>query len=365
MNDSVYWQFSLQATQAVLWLLFLLAFLWWGQRASLSKLLAWCVFLTLDLVMIGAYVRLEDAGLGCPDWPGCFASFTPVQARAQIELAVAEQGGVHGPVSHAKAWKEMVHRYWASGIGILILLLVWRSQRQRDVPRSARWWAWVCLLVVLLQGLFGKWTVTLRLMPWIVTVHLLGGLTLLALLVLMQARLQQQAAWLTTKTRRLTVVAGLLLLTQIALGGWTSSNYAGLACAGFPTCNGSWMPELDLANAFTFFRPLGYLPDGSLLSFPALQSIAWLHRWLAWLVVAAFFWLAWQLHPRQPRLAWLWVLLPSVQVALGIANVLTSLPLVLAVAHNGVAAIWLVSVVHVLARGVDRQALTPPDGRPG
>jgi len=315
--------------------------------------LAWfAVFYTFVVVVVGAYVRLADAGLGCPDWPGCYGELTPHHARENIERAVDAQGGVHGPVSLGKAWKEMFHRYIAGGLGLLILAIAVAAWMQRNALRQSPLLASGLLLLVMLQAALGMWTVTMLLKPVIVTLHLLGGLATLALLVwlaLRQQALPSIAAATQSKLRPWAVLALLIVVAQIALGGWVSTNYAALACVDFPTCHNEWMPRMDFHHGFQLVRELGMTAAGTHLSYDAITAIHWTHRVGALatlLYVGAFSWVL----MRNPQLARYGVLLLAVllaQVALGMANVLGGLPLIVAAAHNAGAAILLVAMVVI------------------
>ena len=305
------------------------------------------VLITFGLIMLGAWVRLTDAGLGCPDWPGCYGKLTPVHAKEHIAQAVAEQGGEHGPVSMGKAWREMIHRYIASGLGLLIIALAVIGWRRRAELGQSPWLATSLVGVVILQGLFGMWTVTLLLKPAIVTGHLLGGMITFALLVWLWQRQvpkvrhadpEPVAALATPATAALA-----LLAAQIFLGGWTSTNYAALACTDFPTCQGSWWPHMNFRDAFHFFRELGKTGDGENLPMQALTAIHFIHRHVGYLVVAALAWLGWRAMRTggTERLGLALLAAVTLQFALGVSNVLLSLPLSIAVAHNGGAALLL------------------------
>lgn len=334
--------------------------------AAYRRLVLAALALTAVVIVFGAYVRLADAGLGCPDWPGCYGKVTPHHAADEILRTHAADP--QGPVSMAKAWKEMLHRYLAATLGLLILAiaaLVWRLPRSVRVSRPV---ATSLVGVVIFQGLLGKWTVTLLLKPAIVTAHLIGGLTTLALL-----------AWLALRARGGTAVAvprGLvwlarsafvLLAAQIVLGGWTSTNYAALACADFPTCQGSLWPVADYANAFHVVRELGMTAEGEPLTLAALTAIHWAHRLGAVLATVALLALAWRLAHRHDTQAAGVVLFAalSLQVGLGIANVLLSLPLPLAVAHNAGAAALVAVMVWITCslRSAPAAALAQPGGR--
>lgn len=314
-----------------------------------KKLILVTALLAFGVIVLGAYVRLSDAGLGCPDWPGCYGKLSPAHAAEHIAKAEAAQPG--GSVSAPKAWKEMVHRYFASTLGLFILIIgimawVKRDQRMQGVGLPT-----FLIVLVILQGLLGMWTVTLLLKPVIVTLHLLGGVTTLALLVWLGLRQSRDIPEMRTqdaagmKNWALTALA--VVFIQIALGGWVSSNYAALACTGFPACNGAWWPEMDFTHAFHFTRELGKTAQGELLSLASLTAIHWVHRvgaLLTFLLLAALVFKMLRI-PALAKLGGVIGLVLVIQVSLGIANVLFSLPLPVAVAHNGVAALLLLTLV--------------------
>ena len=301
------------------------------------------------VVVLGAYVRLSDAGLGCPDWPLCYGHISPHHAADKIAAAEAVQPG--GPVSQPKAWKEMIHRYLAGTLGLLILSIAVVAWTRKGDMTQGRGLPALLLLVVVFQALLGMWTVTEMLKPLVVTGHLIGGMTTIALLTWLWLRETKvydasylpQAPWL-----RPWAILGLVLLAiQIILGGWVSTNYAALACPDFPTCQGAWMPRMNFARAFTLRRDLGMDAQGGLLSHEALTAIHWTHR-LGALVV--FLYLGWlgskMLKTRGFKPIGVAVLgLLSIQVILGITNVLAGLPLAIAVAHNAGAALLLITLV--------------------
>jgi cytochrome c oxidase assembly protein subunit 15 len=328
-----------------------------GQPSTLiayRRLIGWSALLCFALIMIGAWVRLTDAGLGCPDWPGCYGKLSPVQAKAQIAQAVAEQGGDHGPVSLGKAWREMIHRYIATGLGLLIIGIVLMAWRLRHRLEQSPWLATFTLGVVILQGLFGKWTVTLLLKPAIVTGHLIGGLLTFSLLFWLWLRTRQAIEAVGSRlkvpvkppTYGLQWFARLALLAvgfQIALGGWTSTNYAALACPDFPTCQEQWVPRVNFADAFHVVRELGKTAQGDMIDLPALTAIHLSHRLGAVLVLMiigllAFFCFRQGVATREAR--WLLLML-ALQWALGISNVIFDLPLWVAVGHTGGAVVLL------------------------
>lgn len=307
------------------------------------------LILTFAVVSLGAYVRLSDAGLGCPDWPGCYGKLTPHHAADAINAELAERPD--GPVSHAKAWKEMVHRYFAGTLGLLVLaitVLGWRGQRD---TRGGPGLPLVLLILITFQALLGMWTVTQLLKPLVVSAHLLGGMATLSLLLWLWLRERGQSShayYARADHLRGTAALGLaLVVTQIALGGWVSTNYAALACTDFPLCQGVWMPPMDFEHGFTLHRELGETASGELLPMAALTAIHWVHRAMALIVTLYLGWLVLRLL-RTPGYAGVGLAvggLLTLQVSLGISNVVFSLPLGLAVAHNAGAALLLASMV--------------------
>ncbi|MFI5444511.1 heme A synthase [Polaromonas sp. UC242_47] len=331
------------------------------------------LFLTFDLVLFGAFTRLTDSGLGCPDWPGCYGHASPV--GAQQHISAAQTAMPTGPVTHSKAWIEMVHRYLATGVGVLILTLAVFTWRERRVAKRGHagaergghvispWWPTATLVWVCIQGAFGALTVTMKLFPMIVTLHLLGGLVLLALLQAQAVRYTQAQ----DASRRVALPAGtwlllaatfVLLWLQIALGGWVSTNYAVLACSEFPACQSSFWPAMDFREGFTFWRALGAGLDGDNISFQALTAIHYVHRLAAYLVFAALLLLAWQLK-RMPamRSYGLWIGgLALWQFATGLSNVVLGWPLVAAVSHTGGAAALVVVLTGAIFSSRPAQA---------
>ena len=326
------------------------------------------LFLTFDLVLFGAFTRLTDSGLGCPDWPGCYGSASPVGAHADISAAQAAMPS--GPVTHHKAWIEMVHRYMATGVGALILVLTvltWRQWRRAGPGASTLnpWWPTATLAWVCVQGAFGALTVTMKLFPAIVTLHLLGGLLLLALLAL-QSQWQTRALAGTPPvsvdagTRVFLLLASGLLVLQLALGGWVSTNYAVLACTDFPTCQGSWWPAMRFDQGFEIWRSLGMTGEGTAISFAALTAIHYAHRLMAYVVLVVLALLAWRLARIDGlrRLArWIGGL-AALQLATGLGNVVLGWPLIAALLHTGGAAALVVVITWAVAstRSAQQQA---------
>ncbi|NDP62576.1 COX15/CtaA family protein [Polaromonas sp.] len=322
------------------------------------------LFLTFDLVIFGAFTRLTDSGLGCPDWPGCYGSASPV--GAQMHIDAAQSAMPTGPVTHAKAWIEMIHRYLATGVGVLILtltLVTWMARREQQRSAGIRtpasvlspWWPTATLVWVCLQGAFGALTVTMKLFPAIVTMHLLGGLVLLALLRAQSVRYAQvheqaKPSVLNTANRRFVLAAFALLWLQIALGGWVSTNYAVLACTDFPACQGSFWPSMDFSQGFTLWRELGASHEGGYISFQALTAIHYVHRLAAYTVFAVMMLLALRLHALPAfRLQARWLAgLMLLQVATGLSNVVLGWPLLAAVGHTGGAAALVVVLTGIV-----------------
>ncbi|QDQ27488.1 heme A synthase [Chitinimonas arctica] len=302
---------------------------------------------TFCVVVLGAYVRLSDAGLGCPDWPGCYGKVTPHHAMEEIRTAQADQP--HGPVSLDKAWKEMVHRYLASALGLLVLILAVLAVRQRDRLQQSPLLIILTFFVVCFQGALGAWTVTMLLKPAIVTSHLIGGMTTLALLVWLVLRQREWANVDRTAGafRPLAMLGLLVVACQIILGGWVSTNYAAVVCTDFPTCQGALVPAMDFRDAFHVLRELGQTPSGGLLSMANLTAIHWLHRLGALVTFCYIGWLAYRLFA-QGVLRSLAIAIGTMlvlQVGLGIGNVVLQLPLPVAVLHNAGAAMLLVLLV--------------------
>jgi cytochrome c oxidase assembly protein subunit 15 len=322
-----------------------------AQRLRVLTLLT--LFLTFDLVIFGAFTRLTDSGLGCPDWPGCYGSASPL--GAQLHIDAAQSAMPTGPVTHSKAWIEMVHRYLATGVGVLILTLAITSWLERKRAHISPWWPTVTLLWVCLQGAFGALTVTMKLFPAIVTLHLLGGLVLLALLKAQAVRYAQAQSGhspvpLHNTLRVFVGVTFALLWLQIALGGWVSTNYAVLACTDFPGCQNSLWPAMDFSQGFTLWRELGAGHEGENISFQALTAIHYAHRLSAYVVFAAMLTLAARLY-RVPGLRgsaqWL-AGLALLQAATGLGNVVLGWPLLAAVSHTGGAAALVIVLTGVV-----------------
>jgi len=297
-----------------------------------------CFFATvfaLIVVMLGAYTRLTHAGLGCPDWPGCYG-----------EIIVPQTEGIE----HTKAWTEMVHRYLAGTLGLMILGFFVASWRKTSALYQCRGLTTALLGTVIFQALLGMWTVTLLLHPTVVMGHLLGGMTLISLLWLLTLRVSPLPGNISAPCGlKIALALGLLLVIfQIALGGWTSANYAAMACTDFPTCREQWWPALNFPEAFSLFPSFDKNYEGGWLAHPARVTIHFMHRLFALIVFIYVGALALWLIIKKPGLrpqALITLGLLFTQVALGISNILFLLPLPVATAHNGVAALLLLSMV--------------------
>jgi cytochrome c oxidase assembly protein subunit 15 len=344
---------------------------WRGTAPALRlrALTVLALFLTFDLVLFGAFTRLTDSGLGCPDWPGCYGNASPLGAHAEIHAA--QTAMPTGPVTHSKAWVEMVHRYLATAVGALILVLAvasWVAARRRQAAISP-WWATATLVWVCLQGAFGAWTVTMKLYPAIVTGHLVLGLGLVGLLAVQAERYRPQPVALTPRLYAGVLAVALLALAQIALGGWVSTNYAVLACGSdFPACQGTLWPAMDFERGFTLLRPLGSDGQGGWLPFAALTAIHYAHRLGAYVVLAALVLLAWRLHatrdPALRRYALGFAAVAAWQLASGLSNVVLDWPLLGAVAHTGGATALVLVLATLIARAHAVQPQTAGAGLP-
>jgi heme a synthase len=313
-----------------------------------SKLTLIATLLALCVVVLGAYVRLSDAGLGCPDWPGCYGALTVPQSESALQHA--QTAYPDSPVEHHKAWKEMIHRYFAGALGLLVLAIFVMAWRKRKEVKVSPWLSTFLLVLIAFQAALGMWTVTLLLKPAVVTAHLIGGMSTLAILAWIAHRHWGLVSerYLQSDSLRFWVRGALIILfVQIFLGGWTSTNYAALACTDFPTCHGVWLPEMDFASAFHMVRELGQGADGKALSLAAYTAIQWMHRLGALLTFVYLGWLGLRLlkEPQLKKNSHIMLGLLCIQIALGVANLLLHLPLVLAVGHNMGAALLLITVV--------------------
>jgi cytochrome c oxidase assembly protein subunit 15 len=368
---------------------------WWlknGQAQStkrLQTLTFLTLFLTFDLIIFGAFTRLTDSGLGCPDWPGCYGSASPWGAHAHI--TAAQNDMPTGPVTHTKAWIEMLHRYLATSVGVLIMVLTaftWLSKYKshaashshNDNGNNVRmladyqinatalinpWWPSFSLFWVCVVGAFGALTVTWKLFPAIVTLHLLGAMLLFALLCKQAAMYkvassQTMIVGISAQERlALWLTFGLLWL-QMALGGWVSTNYAVLACNTFPTCQNSWWPAMDFESGFTLWRELGLTASGENISFSALTAIHYSHRIAAYLVLMALFGLSWVLrkNPSMRSSAHWLAGLAIWQLITGLSNVILDWPLIAALSHTAGAAALVLIMTWILSTTTVERTLT-------
>ena len=324
--------------------------------ASIAAIVALCV------IVLGAWVRLSHAGLGCPDWPGCYGVLTWPNAPHEVDaanLAFPER-----PVEVHKAWREMVHRYLAGILVLLVVALNWLAWRGERAAHQFRAVAGFLLALILFQAALGMWTVTLKLLPVVVMGHLLGGLATFSLLLWMAWR--SRGAWPadargSLASYRAAILTGLIVLTvQLALGGWTSANYAALACPDFPTCHGKLFPDANFADGFTVWREIGVDYEGGVLDMQARVAIQVAHRIGAAITVLVLGILALLLARSRAarREALLLGVLLLTQVALGIQNVALQLPLINAVAHNAVGALLLAMMLWLTYRSTLRPATT-------
>jgi heme a synthase len=322
-----------------------------SRAGRLRTLTLLTVFLTFDLTLFGAFTRLTDSGLGCPDWPGCYGQATPVGAKAQIS---AEQAIMPtGPVTHQKAWIEMIHRYLASGVGVLILVLAISSWLERRRIAVNPWWPIATLVWVCIQGAFGALTVTMKLFPAIVSMHLMGAMILLSLLQVQAVKYEQaQRDFVASRRCRIALIIGfILLLWQIALGAWVSTNYAVLACAEFPMCQGVWVPPMDVAQGFEIWRELGQTGQGQAIALPALTAIHVVHRMFAFVVFGVLGYAAWLIYRQGQTRSAAWIAgLLLWQLFTGLSNVVLGWPLVAAVSHTGGAAGLVLVCIAALMR---------------
>ena len=296
--------------------------------------------LSLVVVVLGAYTRLVDAGLGCPDWPGCYGFLTVPQSEADI--TTANQRFPEMPLEADKAWPEMVHRYAATLLGVAILVVLGVAAIKR-MPLA---FPIALTVLVIAQGIFGAWTVTLKLWPQVVTAHLLGGFATVALLwlYLIDQRVIPQVV-LPRVAYPIGILVACILVVQITLGGWTSSNYAALACPDFPLCHGQVIPDMDWIKGFNLFQDIGPNYLGGELSNDARIAIQFTHRLVAFVLAGATVWLITRL---KGQIRWILGAVLVVQFALGISNVWFNLPLAFATLHNFVALVYLLVIVYIL-----------------
>ncbi|MDX2419154.1 MAG: COX15/CtaA family protein [Xanthomonadales bacterium] len=312
----------------------------------IAALIALCV------IVLGAWVRLSHAGLGCPDWPGCYGQLTWPDAAAEIETA--NQAFPDRPFESNKAWREMVHRYLAGALMLLVFAMNWLAWRGSESQRKFRTLTTILVVLIIFQALLGMWTVTLKLKPIIVMAHLLGGLTSFSLILWLmfssRRRFVDKPSMGVRRMREPIIVAIVILGMQIALGGWTSANYAALACPDFPTCGGQWWPDANFKEGFILWREIGVNYEGGLLDQPSRVAIHLTHRIGAVVTLLVLITLGFRLLkiPRLRTGGQVLMSLVLVQFTLGILNVVLFLPLPNAVAHNAGAALLLATLLSLL-----------------
>jgi len=320
------------------------------------------LILALFVVMLGAYTRLTDAGLGCPDWPGCYGHM--VLPDAGKKLLSAQQQFPDTPVEPRKAWTEMAHRYAAGTLALLILFIGFASLRKHLQDGQSPWQLPVLLmLLVVFQAALGMWTVTLKLLPIVVMSHLLGGILIFSCLCRLRLQLSQVKPLALPALHTAIIIGCIIVFYQIALGGWVSANYAGIACIGFPQCNGQWLPEMHVSQGFNLFSAIGTNYQGGVLDNDVRVTIQFIHR-LGAIITAVYtlalaIWTLVKIDNKNVRFAAGAALLLVIgQFSLGIMNVVYLLPLPVAVAHNGVAALLFATMLMLayLTRGKTRYA---------
>ncbi|AWL10588.1 Heme A synthase [Saliniradius amylolyticus] len=316
----------------------------------MKKIVLTALCLAVVVVLLGAYTRLTDAGLGCPDWPGCYGFLAVPQDEHRD---IAEQAFPERPLETHKAWNEMIHRYFAGALGLIILVIALMSLHRRE-PQHPRKLPLALLMLVIFQAALGMWTVTMKLMPVVVMGHLLGGFAVLSGLFLLYLRLSDyRIPGGDPRVRplaRYSLLGLVILIGQVALGGWVSANYAALACTELPFCEGNWASNLDMAGAYSIGEAANY--EYGTHDYQERMTMHVMHRFGAIVAFIYLSWLALKLYRRSisvmmRRAALLMVTLLGVQVILGVSNVVFALPLGVAVAHNGVAALLLLSLVYI------------------
>ena len=319
-----------------------------------KNLVLGATILALCVVVFGAYVRLTDAGLGCPDWPGCYGTLTVPESVAAIEEAQANYP--NSIIDKGKAWIEMIHRYIAAILGLMILSLAFLAYKNKNDINVRPSLVYGLLGLVIAQGMLGMWTVTELLMPIIVSLHLLGGMTTLGLLTYITHRhwgsVSDTLITLKPISQKLIRFSLVILFIQIFLGGWTSTNYAALACTDFPTCHGELIPPMDFSNGFTLWRELGMTAQGDALTLQALQAIQWIHRIGAFIFVSYFLYIIYLMSKFKSSNLYrnLLVIVISFQFIIGVLNLLLHLPLALATMHNLGAALLVIITVIINSR---------------
>lgn len=328
------------------------------QNKSIRIAATIAVLLALFVVMLGAYTRLTDAGLGCPDWPGCYGQM--VLPSAEKGLKAAQTSYPQLPIESRKAWTEMAHRYAAGTLALLIFFIGISVLRKRAQGSDLPWHLPVALLLlVVFQAALGMWTVTLKLLPVVVMGHLLGGMLIFACLSRFRLQMSSVQGQNLPQWRPWLRLGLIIIFLQIALGGWVSANYAGISCIGFPQCNGVWFPALHFSQGFNLFSSVGANYQGGLLDNEVRVSIQFIHRigavlTASYMLILSLFILFKTKFTYLRTVAWALIILVLIQFTLGIMNVVYLLPVHVAVAHNGVAALLLATAfcaLHVTRKG--------------
>lgn len=327
------------------------------QRTTIYYLVSVAAVFALCVIVLGAYTRLTNAGLGCPDWPGCYGHVIVPQTQGAV--AKAENAFPRTPIEPVKAWTEMIHRYFAMTLGLFIMAIAVISFGRRKRQDQPKLLPSLLVLALVFQAALGMWTVTLKLLPVVVMGHLLGGFTIVSLLWCLRLQLDKpllsEELQAISRFRPFALLGLVIVGCQIALGGWVSSNYAGLACIGFPYCNGILLPHLNLHDAFNLASPIGANYQGGLLDSPTRMTIQMVHRigavvTASYLLIIAIWVLRKSASHRLQQIAAVILTLVCIQFTLGVINVTEYLPLSVAVAHNAVAALLLLSVVTLTYR---------------
>jgi len=320
--------------------------------AMIAAIIAFCV------IVLGAWVRLSHAGLGCPDWPGCYGQLTWPDAIQEIESA--NQAFPERPYESNKAWREMVHRYLAGTLMLLVFAIGWKVWHDPQSNRKFKILAASLVILIVFQALLGMWTVTLKLKPIIVMAHLLGGLTSFSLILWLMFSSRGQIIdkpGIQIRRARIPIVTAIVVLAmQIALGGWTSANYAALACPDLPMCTGQWWPEANFKEGFILWREIGVNYEGGLLDHSSRVAIHLTHRIGAVITLLVLILLAFKLIkiPRLRTGGQILLLLVLTQFTLGVLNVALYLPLSNAVAHNAGATLLLATLLGLLNKTTSR-----------
>jgi len=326
---------------------------------TIHKLAMLAAIITFCVIVLGAWVRLSHAGLGCPDWPGCYGQLTWPEAAHEIESA--NQAFPERPFEANKAWREMVHRYLAGTLMLLVFALTWMVWRNPGASGKLKRLTAAMSILIIFQALLGMWTVTLKVMPIIVMTHLLGGLLSFSLVLWLMLSTRPQTGTVTDskiyKMRGAIIVGIAVLAMQIALGGWTSANYAALACPDVPMCTGQWWPDANFREGFVLWREVGVDYEGGILDHPSRIAVHLVHRIGAVVTLIVLLLLAFRMFkiPQLQTGGRLLMTLVLAQFTLGVLNVALYLPLANAVAHNAGAVLLLATLLGLLNKTSTRE----------